>query len=402
MNVLLLTYYFAPDLSAGSFRNTPLAHELARQVGSTGRVHVVTTQPNRYSSFRAEAASVEETDNLRIDRISIPAHGSGFAAQIRAYIYFYRRALALTREHRYDVIVASSSRLFSGFLGAYLARQQRVPLVLDIRDLFRENILEVLKNPIARLSLGPLLKAVERYTFGSANHINMVSAGFDDYFAPYRQATYSYFTNGIDDFFLDFPLSIPASAATARTILYAGNIGEGQGLEKVIPAAAKALGARYRFVVIGDGGTKARLEKAIADEQLTNVDLRPPVSRATLLAEYQQADYLLMHLNDLRAFERCIPSKLFEYGATDKPILAGVAGHAAEFVRQHVPNSLVFAPGDVPALVAQLRQTTYKTQVRSEFIDQFRRQTIIRSLAQQILKSADYQHATTRKKAAVT
>jgi hypothetical protein len=393
MNVLLLTYYFAPDLSAGSFRNTPLAHELARQVGSTGRVHVVTTQPNRYQSFRAEAQSVEEHDNLRINRISVPAHSSGFADQIRSYIHFYRQALALTHGQHYDVIVASSSRLFSGFLGAYLARQQRVPLVLDIRDLFRENILELLKNPVAKLGLGPALKIVERYTFGAARHINMVSAGFDDYFAPYRQATYSYFTNGIDDFFLNFPATQPNPSAAVRTILYAGNIGEGQGLEKVVPPAAKALGAGYRFIIIGDGGTKHKLEKAIADEQLTNVELRAPVNRTTLLAEYQQADYLFMHLNDLRAFERCIPSKLFEYGATDKPILAGVAGHAADFVRQHVPNSLVFAPGDVPTLVAQLRATPYRTQVRSAFIEQFRRQTIMQSLAGQILQTAGLQNS---------
>jgi glycosyltransferase involved in cell wall biosynthesis len=402
VNVLLLTYYFAPDLSAGSFRNTPLAHELARQVGRAGRVHVVTTQPNRYQSFRAEAAPLEEHDNLRIDRISVPTHSSGFADQIRSYIHFYRQALALTREHQYDVIVASSSRLFSGFLGAYLARQQRVPLVLDIRDLFRENILELLKNPVARLGLGPALKWVERYTFGAAKHINMVSAGFDDYFAPYRQATYSYFTNGIDDFFLDFPATPPVLGTTVRTILYAGNIGEGQGLEKVIPAAAKALGAGYRFVVIGDGGTKHKLEKAVAEEQLTNVEVRPPVSRIALLLEYKQADYLFMHLNDLRAFERCIPSKLFEYGATDKPILAGVAGHAAAFVHQHVPNSLVFAPGDVASLVAQLRQTPYLTQVRAEFIERFRRETIMRSLASVIVETASSQQNTAGRQEVLT
>ena len=267
MNVLLLTYYFYPDLSAGSFRNTPLAHELAKQVGQNGTVHVVTTQPNRYQSFRAEAAAEEQHGNLRINRISVPTHTSGFADQIKSYLHFYRQAYALTRGGNYDVVVASSSRLFSAFLGAQLARQRKVPLVLDIRDLFRENILELLKNPIAKMALSPTLKAIERYTFGYAQHINMVSEGFTDYFANYPQATYSHFTNGIDDFFLDFPASaIPATPPASRTILYAGNIGEGQGLEKIIPQTARLLGPAYRFVVIGDGGTKNRLEKAVADE----------------------------------------------------------------------------------------------------------------------------------------
>ncbi|MBO0952306.1 glycosyltransferase family 4 protein [Fibrella forsythiae] len=389
MNVLLLTYYFSPDLSAGSFRNTPLAYELARQVGSAGTVHVVTTQPNRYQSFRAEAKEVEQHGNLRINRISVPAHASGFAEQIRSYLHFYRQAYALTRSGTYDVVVASSSRLFSAFLGAQLARQRHVPLILDIRDLFRENILELLNNPVAKLALSPTLKAVERYTFGYARHINMVSEGFDDYFAEYTKATYSHFTNGIDDYFLNFPTTPPASKLPAvRTILYAGNIGEGQGLEKIIPAAARLLGSAYRFVVIGDGGTKERLVRTVQESGLPNVDIRPPVDRATLLTEYEQADYLFMHLNNLAAFERCLPSKLFEYAATDKPVLAGVAGYAAQFMNQHVPNSFVFTPGDAASLTTYLLTTPYQNTVRTEFINQFRRETIIRSLAGQILKSA--------------
>lgn len=391
MNILLLSYYFAPDLSAGSFRNTPLAYELARQVGAMGTVHVVTTQPNRYQSFRAEAAAEEQHRNLRINRISVPTHASGFTDQIRSYIHFYRQAFKLTRNGTYDVVVASSSRLFSAFLGAQLARQRHIPLVLDIRDLFRENILELLKNPVAKLALSPTLKAIEQYTFGYARHINMVSEGFDDYFSDYPQATYSHFTNGIDDHFLNFPASqITALVPAQRTILYAGNIGEGQGLEKIIPATARLLNPTYRFVVIGDGGTKRRLDKAVADLRLTNVVVRPPVDQATLRTEYEQADYLFLHLNNLTAFERCLPSKLFEYAATDKPVLAGVAGYAARFVNEHVPNSFVFAPGDAASLTAYLLTTPYQNKVRNEFIAQFRRQTIIHKLAGQILKTAGF------------
>ncbi|MBO0933571.1 glycosyltransferase family 4 protein [Fibrella aquatilis] len=388
MKLLFLTYYFEPDLSAGSFRNTPLAYELARQLGDSGTVHVITTQPNRYASFRAEAMPSEQHGNLHIDRVSVPDHTSGFADQIKSYVQFYRQALALTRHETYDVVVASSSRLFSAFLGAYLARKRQVPLILDIRDLFRENILELLKNPVAWLGLAPTLKAVEKYTFSYASHINLVSEGFGDYFSDYPQATYSYFTNGIDDPFLHINSPVGPAKGNVRTILYAGNIGEGQGLEKIIPDAARQLGTGFRFVVIGDGGTKHKLEKAVDDAYLTNVDIRPPVNRATLLAEYEQADYLFLHLNNLRAFERCLPSKLFEYAATDKPVLAGVAGYAAQFVRQHVPNSFVFEPGNAPQLVHYLHTTPYHTETRTAFIEQFGRQSIIHSLANQILKTA--------------
>ena len=69
--ILYLTFYFEPDLSAGSFRNTSLAGELAKSVEGRAIVHVITTQPNRYSSFREKAPVQEQRKNLLIDRVEV-------------------------------------------------------------------------------------------------------------------------------------------------------------------------------------------------------------------------------------------------------------------------------------------------------------------------------------------
>ena len=390
MKILYLTFYFEPDLCVGSFRNTPLVAELARQLGPDGSVHVVTTQPNRYQSFKQTAPDREQRGNVLIDRLAVPTHASGISDQIYSFITYCRAAHRLTKNRHYDLVVASSSRLFTAFLGARLARRHRAPLFLDIRDLFRETILEMLQNrrgsgQLMGFGLKPVLWAVERYTFGSATHINLVSEGFRTYFNRFSRATYSYFTNGIDDEFLAIdPSERPVSEKSTKIILYAGNIGEGQGLHKIIPQAARQLGDGYRFVVIGDGGAKHKLEEAIESEDVTTVELHPPVNRKVLVDAYQTADYLFVHLNDLDAFKRVLPSKLFEYGATDKPIVAGVAGYAAHFVREHLPNSILFAPGDVWDLVGQLRTTPYRMQPRSRFRAQFQRRIIMQEMACQI------------------
>ncbi|CCH51618.1 glycosyl transferase, group 1 family protein [Fibrisoma limi BUZ 3] len=384
MTILYLTFYFEPDLCAGSFRNTALVAELANQLSPDDSIHVVTTQPNRYQSFSAKAPDHERRGNITIDRITVPTHASGLADQIRSFLTYYRQAQRLTRGRSYDLVFASSSRLFTAFLGAGLARKRRAPLFLDIRDLFRETILEMLRNPLLRAMLSPVLWGVERYTFGYATHINLVSEGFLPYFKRFGQATYSFYTNGIDDEFINW-LPTDRTPTGVRMVLYAGNIGEGQGLHKVIPQAARALGDGYRFIVIGDGGAKSKLEAAIEQEGVSNVELRRPISRAVLIAEYQAADYLFVHLNDLVAFERVLPSKLFEYGATDKPIIAGVAGYAARFIREHIPNSMLFSPGDTVTMVRLLRENSYKSQLRTEFTAQFGRRTIMQQMARQIL-----------------
>lgn len=36
MRLLFLTYYFEPDLCAGSFRNTSLFHEIRKRLGKGG------------------------------------------------------------------------------------------------------------------------------------------------------------------------------------------------------------------------------------------------------------------------------------------------------------------------------------------------------------------------------
>ena len=55
MKVLFLTYYFEPDLCAGSFRNTSLLKALNCKLGeSSDKIDVITTHPNRYDSYKVE------------------------------------------------------------------------------------------------------------------------------------------------------------------------------------------------------------------------------------------------------------------------------------------------------------------------------------------------------------
>ncbi|GAB4042401.1 glycosyltransferase family 4 protein [Spirosoma litoris] len=390
MNVLYFTFYFEPDIGPGAFRNTSLVNELSCQLTANDSIYVITTQPNRYDSYHPTAVEREAWYNggcpISIHRIKVPAHKSGFLGQIRSFWVYYFRAFRLVRTYEYDLVVASSSRLFTAFLGARLARKRASPLFLDIRDLFREAILDVIKLPLLRVLLNPFLRVVERYTFGYASHINLVSEGFRSYFKPFQQATYSYFTNAIDTAFLTIPASRTGANPSPKTILYAGNIGEGQSLHQLIPDVARQLGDAYRFVIIGDGGARQKLIDALSTNVLTNVELRLPVNRRELLVEYQNADYLFVHLSDIDACKRVLPSKLFEYGATDKPIIAGVSGYAASFVREYLPNTILFNPGDAESLIRQLRETPYHTQVRTAFKQRFRRQTISAAMAQQILQ----------------
>lgn len=386
MKILFLTYYFEPDLCAGSFRNTSLFKEVSKMIQSDDKMDIITTQPNRYDSYQLTAKKVENIgENIKIHRIKIPNHNSDFLGQIKSFKAFYFEAMKISKRGNYDLVYASSSRLFTAFLGARIAHKNNAKLYLDIRDIFRESIMDIFKNSFIKFGLNLLLKPIENYTFRRANHINLVSKGFESYFKKFNKSTFSFFTNGIDDIFLNQNFEDIVENKEKQTILYAGNIGEGQGLDIVLPLAAKALISKYNFIVIGDGGAKQKLIEAIRINEITNIEMHNPMNRDLLIKEYHKADFLFMHLNKHKAFERVLPSKLFEYGTFSKPLIAGVGGYAAEFIKENILNTILFTPGDHQEMVNKLNQYDYTELKREDFIKRFSRKQINEKMANSLL-----------------
>jgi len=388
MRILYLTFYFEPDLCAGSFRNSTLAKSLSTELGNDDCIDIVTTFPNRYKTYKVTAPYYEEKENIRIHRVKVPKHKSGFLDQIFSFKAFYDGAKKITKGKEYDLIFASSSRLFTAYLGYKIAHKLQKPLYLDIRDIFVDTMEDVLKNPVIKLSTIPVIKQIEKKVFNYATHINLISGGFSYYFKKFKCTSFSNFSNGIDDEFLNILASESLNYNTnaQKTIVYAGNIGEGQGLDKIVPQAAKNLGNKYKFIIVGDGGIKQKLENEIIKNELQEcVELRNPVGRKDLIDIYNQADFLFIHLNNHKAFEKVLPSKVFEYAAFNKPIIAGVAGYAYRFILENVSNVILFSPCDANSFIKQINNYEYKTIERVDFINKFKRSKINKDMAQSII-----------------
>ncbi len=389
MKLLVLSFYYAPDLSAGSFRTAALVRSLAA-AAPRAEIEVVTALPNRYRSFSVEAPEHEHEGNVQIHRFALPRHASGMLDQSRAFISFARQVLRHVRGRRYDLVYATSSRLMTAALGALVARRTRARLYLDIRDIFVDTIKDVLPRRVATLAR-PAFSLVERWTMHRADRINLVSRGFEEYFRTrYPAKPLSFFTNGIDDEFI-VAVAAPAqggrSAEGLATILYAGNLGEGQGLHAIVPALARALQGRARLVIVGDGGRRAALQAAVASAGVDNVVVTAPVKRDALIAAYREADVLFLHLNDYDAFRKVLPSKLFEYAAMGKPILAGVAGHAADFIRAEIDNAAVFAPCDATQAAAAFESLQLRDTPRPAFIEKYARARIMAAMADEVVQT---------------
>jgi glycosyltransferase involved in cell wall biosynthesis len=386
MKILVLSFYFRPDLSAGAFRTTALVHALTA-LAPGAEIKVVTTLPNRYQSFAIDAPEYEVVDGVSITRIALPLHKSGMLDQSKAFFHFARGVLKVVRDDRYDLVYATSSRLMTAVLGSWISRRKLCPLYLDIRDIFVDTIKDVLPRRIG----GPsrvLFSLLERWAIMQATSVNLVSGGFRDYFSSrYPQHRVTFFTNGIDEEFLAVAptLKSPAKTISPLNVLYAGNLGEGQGMHTILPELARRTVGRLHFTVYGDGGRKLLLLDRLSELRITNVEVKPPVPRAQLIDAYRTADVLFLHLGDYDAFTKVLPSKIFEYAAMGKPIWAGIPGFSAEFVRNEIENAVVFPPGDVEAAIQALDRLVIQDIPRSHFVERYSREAICRALASDIV-----------------
>lgn len=383
LKILLVSYYFPPDLCAGAFRATALADALIRQGHGDVQLDVVTTEPNRYRTHQPDALEATGAD-YRVFRVALPRHRWGFVGQVRSFAAFAQAAAIKAPESRYDVVVATSSRLMTGALGAWLARRKGAAYYLDIRDIFIDTIRYVYP-PAVVLPLNGLLSRIERYAVARAARVNLVSPGFLPYFREISpDKDYRLFTNGIDDDFEAGAMSPKAPPEGKVQIVYAGNIGHGQGLERILPELAVRLSDRASFTVIGDGATRAALMQR-CDALRAPVAFVGPVARDQLLEYYDQADVLFLHLNDLPAFLKVLPSKLFEYLATGKPVLAGVEGYCRDFLTEQVDGVGIFRPCDVEGAVQAFDQLALANYPRETFRKNYARRRIMDEMAADIL-----------------
>ena len=404
VKILLFTFYYPPDLSAGSFRAVALIEALSKKISSEDELHVITTHPNRYFSHKVIAKDNELNGNIKIHRVRVPSHNGSMVSQMRTFVVFAWYAMRYCSNLRPDFIIGTTSRLMTGLLAGFLAKIFRCKYFIDLRDIFSETISDLVSKKstlIGRITQIFFL-LIEKFILNNASGVNIVSEGFDDYFRNQGldTSTWSFFPNGVDEDFIEFKSNKSVKLSSIKTVLYAGNIGSGQGLELVLPEIAKKLGNDYLFKVIGDGGKRKLLEEKIISMSIKNIKLLPPINREELVKHYFNADILFLHLNDLPAFKRVLPSKIFEYAAIGKPIVAGLSGYSAKFIQTNIEHALLFTPGDVGKCVDIIR-VMYNLKVNKEknreFLEKFSRKRIMSEMAGHLLSTASPVLSTTEK-----
>ena len=129
-------------------------------------------------------------------------------------------------------------------------------------------------------------------------------------------------------------------------------------------------------------------EKVLYDLSIINLSQSKRAEIDELINNYRDADILFLHLNNYDAFEKVLPSKIFEYAATGKPILAGVTGYAAKFIQEKIENAEVFYPGDHFSAINAIKRLKIVHTDRKAFISKYARYKIMELMSASIYNIA--------------
>jgi colanic acid biosynthesis glycosyl transferase WcaI len=136
-------------------------------------------------------------------------------------------------------------------------------------------------------------------------------------------------------------------------VLYAGNMGEKQGLEMILDAAERVRErAEILFAMVGAGAAQERLEQAARRRGLDNVRFYPVQSLARLPRMLAAGDiHLIVQRREVA--DLMMPSKLTNILAAGRPSIATVdPGTAVYDVLKGHDCGLTTTPGSVTDLVA--------------------------------------------------
>lgn len=344
MKILFVTHYFPPEVNAPANRT----HDHCRRWVDDGHdVTVITGVPNHprgelFPGFHNRWRQEDEIDGIRVVRTWMYlASNSGHLKRTANYILFaFTAILASFRTGKPDIVVATSPQFFVGVAGAIIAKLKRRPFVLEIRDLWPKSIVE-----LGQLGEGPILtalEAIERWLYRSARGVVVNTRAFHDHIAARGVASdhIELVYNGIDpELFRPRPKNLALlekhGLADNFTVAYVGTLGLAHGLTLLIDVAERLKAhTELRFVLIGDGADREKLEADVAARGLTNVQLLGLQPRNSMPEWIASIDLLLVILRDLPVFETVIPSKIFEFLAQERPVVLAAKGEIRRMMEE--------------------------------------------------------------------
>jgi colanic acid biosynthesis glycosyl transferase WcaI len=364
--ILLLSDFFPPETISGANR----LESMARILSNDYDVYVATLKPSKPSPAHYTTLSLEHHDsqlpyNVRRTIAFHPSKGKFLLRALREHmmaLVLGGHALSIPA----DIVVTSLPSMFLSPVGLVLAKIKRAKFVLDVRDITWNYAREV-TNPSRMMKLG--LWALEKYMIlvvRQADLVAGVTPGItkllvESGVSPEMAITVPNAISG-DLLTIGSPANDRIPDQTRPKVTYAGTIGYNQDVG-ILLDVAYAL-PEVDFFFAGDGPELPLLKQKASKLGAQNVHFLGYLSREELLKVYAESDVLFAKVRSTPTLNAtAVPTKLFEYMATGKPLVYAGKGLAAEFLEK-IGCALTVASEDLEAITAAIQELLSDARLR--------------------------------------
>jgi glycosyltransferase involved in cell wall biosynthesis len=324
MKILLTHRYFWPDHPNCGQILWHLTQKLAIQ---GHQIDVLSSLPSKdLNSKKIASEKFQILDNINIERIDLSIENMSPVKKIINALKLGIRTNFLAKKNEYDIIISTSIPPITGGLFAALAsRIYKAKFVYFCMDLHPEvgKISKDFSNPL----LFSLLEKIDNWSCSKANPVIVHSLDMKNSLLS-RRGNNKFKIEIINNF------SIPTEELNGSiskinfspnenelTIIFAGNLGRFQYLDKVIDTMIYLKGRTdIKLVIVGEGAVKAQLISKIHNNK-ANVEFFDQQPANVVKYMISKADIGLVSLN-VNTYKYAYPGKIMSYLEQGKPIIA--------------------------------------------------------------------------------
>ena len=371
MRILVYGINYSPELTGIGKYTGEMATWLALQGHA---VTVVTAMPyypewQIHSAYTGKFWHKEILDGVRVYRcpLYVPVTINSGKRIIHEISFLLSAALVFLVnlfQKKYDVVISISPPFHLGLLPFLYSKIRRSVLVTHIQDLQVDAAkdLGMIKNEM----LLNLMFSLEKFFLLKSRLVSTISDGMAKKIInkgiPFQKVCF--FPNWVDTSFIK-PLQKSQSLRSAFgysnqdiIIMYSGNLGEKQGLETLISVAAYfEEKTDLKFLVVGNGGGRKKLETLSTEARLNNLKFFPLQSYENLPALLATPDLHLV-LQKKSASDLVMPSKLVSiFASGGVSIVTAVEGSSLYRLVQESKTGIIIEPECTDLLIKCIEES---------------------------------------------